>query len=187
MDVDDAVADCEPLPRQELHTDHLAGVFRNFSAFKDGRAALLAVEDSQFLNLCTSLRKGCDARRVAISECARNIALDPATANKAVLPQLIAALTLPFAPGCELRDGDETNMPMHLLQVAAEPASRREHCAAVRLACIESLRFIASTASGRSKIDKCKIYPCLRDAHLAEQDDTVRELIEEVVELTQLI
>jgi hypothetical protein len=187
LDVDDAVADCEPLPRQELHTDHLAGVFRNFSAFKDGRAALLAVEDSQFLNLCTSLRKGCDARRVAISECARNIALDPATANKAVLPQLIAALTLPFAPGCELRDGDETNMPMHLLQVAAEPASRREHCAAVRLACIESLRFIASTASGRSKIDKCKIYPCLRDAHLAEQDDTVRELIEEVVELTQLI
>ena len=94
LDVDDAVADCEPLPRQELHTDHLAGVFRNFSAFKDGRGALQAVEDGLFLNVCASLRKGCDARRVAISECARNIALDPATANKPMLPQLIAALTL---------------------------------------------------------------------------------------------
>jgi hypothetical protein len=96
-------------------------------------------------------------------------------------------LAFPFAPGCELREGDDSGMSMQLLQVAAEPAARREASAAVRLACIESLRFVASTASGRSKIVACKVYPCLRDAHLAEQDEVIRDLIEEVVELTQLL
>ena len=115
------------------------------------------------------------------------MALDPLTTGSPILPSLISTLVLPFAPGCELRDGDETNMPMHLLQVAAEPCERRETSAAVRLACIESLRYIASTASGRSKIVSCNVYPCLRDAHLVEQDESIRELIEEVVELTQLI
>jgi hypothetical protein len=114
------------------------------------------------------------------------VALDPSTCSSAIVPSLITALALPFSPGCELRDGDETSMSMQLLQAAAEPAERRETSAPVRLACIESLRFIASTATGRKKIVSCKVYPCLRDAHLAEQDDTVRELIEEVVELTQL-
>jgi hypothetical protein len=204
VDSEDALVGCEPLPRIDLPTDHLAGVFRNFSAYKKGRDALLTMQGSLFLKMCSSIRKGNDSRRIAIAECIRNVALDPSTSSKAVLPELIAALALPFAPGCELRDGDDTGMPLHLLQVpshtnttpqpqtpnvlqvAAEPSDRREQCAPVRLACIESLRFIASTASGRSKIVACKVYPCLRDAHLVEQDGSVRELIEEVVELTQL-
>jgi hypothetical protein len=203
VDSEDALAECEPLPRIDLPTDHLAGVFRNFSAYKKGREALLTMQGSLFLKMCGSLRKGSESRRIAIAECIRNVALDPSTSSKPILPDIIAALALPFAPGCELREGDDTGMPLHLLQVpspnsipqlqtpnvlqvAAEPSDRREQCTPIRLACIESLRFIASTASGRAKIVACKVYPCLRDAHLVEQDDTVRELIEEVVELTQL-
>ena len=90
-------------------------------------------------------------------------------------------------PFSQTQNGSALTHTRDVLQVAAEPSERREQCAAVRLTCIETLRFIASTASGRSKIVACKVYPCLRDAHLVEQDESIRELVEEVVELTQLV
>jgi hypothetical protein len=140
---EDSPEDDEPIFRSDLPTDHLAGVFRNFSAYKKGREALLIGDGTLFLKICSSLRHGCENRRVAISECIRNIALDPATCSSAVMPSLIVTLTLPFAPGCELREGDETDMPLPLLKVAAEPSECRESSLPVRLACIESLRYTA--------------------------------------------
>ncbi len=101
VEVEDAPEDCERLPRKDLPTDHLAGVFRNFSAYKKGREALLTMEGSLFSKMCDSLRKGSESRRVAIAECIRNVALDPATASNPIVPHIIATLALPFAPGCE--------------------------------------------------------------------------------------
>jgi hypothetical protein len=185
-DCDGSSQDYDAFFRCNLPTDHLAGVFRNFSAFKKGRDVLLAGEGALFLKICACTRQGSELRRIAVAACVRNVALEPTTFSHPILPSLITTLALPFAPGCELRDGDDTDMPMQLLRVAAEPAERREISAAVRLACIESLRYIASTATGRKKIVSCKVYPCLRDAHMAEEDETIKELMEEVVELTQL-
>ncbi len=157
VESEDAAAECEVLTRQELPTDHLAGVFRNFSAYKKGREALLTMEGSLFLKMCTSLRKGSEARRVAIAESIRNVALDPSTASKPVLPELIATLALPFAPGCELHEEDAKDMPLHLLQVPYPIPFHKPETGSLQCIHLMFCRLLPSPVSAASSALQCAL------------------------------
>ncbi len=94
-----------------------------------------------------------------------------------VLPRIL----LPLA-GPEELDEDDLDGMYEELQLL-EPDKKREADAALRLILVEVLLLLGTTRPGRELMRRRKVYPILREAHLAEKDEQIHETIERVVNL----
>lgn len=160
-----------------------------------GREVLLsnAEEDprKQPLNaLLVMLRDPAQDRRLAAASALRNCAMDEAS-HAPLLARtdvLGVALVRLMAPGHPLSEEDLDGAPAEVVAAAKRPMQLApEPHAEIRLLIVEALLLLCQTLEGRNALRTSKAYPILREWHHEEDDEGVKEALEQIVDRTELL
>jgi hypothetical protein len=167
----------------------------NACASERGRQVLLSAgEDDprkQPLNsLLELLRDDNKDKRLAAASALRNCAL--AGDSHAALVQrtdiIGVALVRLMSPARPLSEEDLVGAPKEVQIAAASPLSLKpEPHPEIRLMIVESLLLLCQSRAGRDALRMLRAYPVLRNWHLEEDDDGVRDAVESIVDRTELL
>lgn len=167
----------------------------NACAAKRGREVLLSNDESdvrkQPLNqLLEFLSDGDKDRRLAAASALRNCALDEETHPALVgrTDVLGLALVRLMSPGRPVSESELAGSPKEVRAAAAVPMCLvPEPHAEIRLLIVEALLLLCQSLAGREALRKCNVYPILREWHMVETDEGVKEAVEQIVDRTQLL
>jgi Domain of unknown function (DUF383)/Domain of unknown function (DUF384) len=167
----------------------------NACSTKRGREVLLSnsENDPRKQPLNSLLQLLCDSdkdRRLAAASALRNCALDedchPALVERTDV--LGVALVRLMSPGHPVESKDMEGAPKEVLKAVATPMTLvPEPFAEIRLMIVEAFLLLCKSLAGRNALRTCKAYPILREWHLEESDEGVKEAVEQIVDRTELL
>jgi len=114
-------------------------------------------------------------KNVAFETDKHDLFLDEAEIN--ILPYLL----LPIVGGEEYSDEDADGMLDDLQLLPPDKERERDH--EVVKTHVETLTLLTTTRDGRDRLRAVKVYPVIRETHLAVEDDGVREACERLVQV----
>jgi hypothetical protein len=167
----------------------------NACSSERGREVLLSAGDDdprmQPLNSVLELLRDNDKdKRLAAASALRNCALAE-TSHRALVQRtdvLGVALARLLSPARPLTAEELEVVPKEVRDAAAAPLTLKpEPFAEIRLMIIEALLLLCKTREGRDALRTRGAYPVLREWHHVEDDDTVKEALEQIVDRTELL
>jgi hypothetical protein len=167
----------------------------NACSSERGRAVLLSADDNdprmQPLNSLLELLRDEDKdKRLAAASALRNCALAesshrPLVQGTDVLGVALARLMSASHP---LTPEELLATPKEVRNAAAAPLKLKpEPYAEIRLMITEAFLLLCKTREGRDALRSSGAYPVLREWHLQEDDESVKEAMEQIVDRTQLL
>lgn len=131
-------------------------------------------------------------RRLTAASALRNCALaDEEDSHMALLQRtdiLGVALSRLLSPKSSLDEDDLKTAPKEVVDAFKDIVNRKpEPLVEIRLLIVEALLLLCKTKHGRDTLRNRGAYPVLREWHKEEEDDTVRDTIEQIVDRTKLL
>lgn len=125
-----------------------------------------------------------DLRRRGIASTIKNACFDLPTHSAFLSTSAINLLPYLLSPlmGPEEYPEDDMSLLPEDLQFLP-PTKKREQEVDIMTTHIESILLLATARSGREVLRKNGVYPVLREAHLAVEDDDFREAVDRVVQV----
>lgn len=171
---------------EQASFDFLASVFAELSALPEGRKALYTLkfsDQSLIYSLIPFMGHPNLIRRGGAIATMKNCALDTAT-HVLILSEdewdALPKILLPLAGPEQLADDDQDGLPDELQFL--EDTKTREPDPALRLMLVETLILLATTREGREIMRRRKVYPIVREAHLAEKVEALQAEMERLVD-----
>ncbi|KAM0793364.1 hypothetical protein ACM66B_000819 [Microbotryomycetes sp. NB124-2] len=176
--------------------DFLAPVFANVAMLPEGRAFLLATPSPDVeppLSVLISFTEHpSPIRRGGVASCIKNCAFQKACHPRLIAPSndvkpaegcidIITQLLLPLCGPEEFDIDDLDQLPSDLQLLPKDKT--REPDANIRMILVEALVLLASTRATRDAMRKRGVYQVIKVAHLAEQQQKVKDPIVKLVNL----
>ncbi|KAF9356244.1 hypothetical protein BGX34_010023 [Mortierella sp. NVP85] len=171
----------------QCNFDHLASVFATLAAFPKGRTLLFAKDDTGLSPLSkivcftehpSVIRRGgviTTIKNASFSIDDHTAFLDESDIN--VLPYIL----LPLCGPEEFDLDDMEGMPEDIQLLP--PTKKREADARLRVTLLESLVLLTTSRQGRDYLREKKTYPVVQKMHLAEPEEDVKEVAEQIVNM----
>lgn len=173
------------LKNPKASLDFLGPVIANVALLKSGREILMDAEISYPLSKILAFTEHDSVIRrggaiSAIKNCCMSVDKHDIIYQESKM-NAIPFILLPLAGPEELDEEDMDGMPLELQYL--EDSKIREQDAYLRLQLLESLIALSTTREGREYLRSVKVYPIIREMHLAETDDQCAAAAENVVQL----
>ncbi|RKO98952.1 hypothetical protein CXG81DRAFT_15232 [Caulochytrium protostelioides] len=172
---------------KETDYDHLAGLFGNISQTEVGAKFFSGnskVDNEPRLSkLLPFLKHPSLVRRRGVTSVFVNTAFRPSTHDYLLNPELnfLSYILLPLCGDEDFSEEDMEGMPDDLQML--EPGNAREPDAGIRYLLVQQLLLLTQTRKGREILRANKVYPVIRQLHLWEQDEDVKDVIERLVNM----
>jgi hypothetical protein len=173
---------------KDANFDYLSYLFADIAKHAEGRAYFLQKQAYDGVIPLTKLTVFTEhrstVRRKGVASTIKNVAFETdkhslflAADEINILPYLL----LPITGGEEYSDEDMDGM-LDDLQLLP-PDKEREADVDVVKTHVETLTLLTTTREGRDRLRDVKVYPVIRETHLAVEDDGVREACERLVQV----
>lgn len=167
--------------------DMLGSVFADLTNTKEGRELFLADKYANFFRISTQLQSSRVMRRGGSVSTLKNCLFETSH-HEAILEcddeedRFLANMVGLLASPKSVFDDEELEEMVLDIQLEYRH-SEAEPDATIRCMVMESLIILGHSLYGREKMRSKKIYPILREWHKQEPEETLKELLEKVVEL----
>jgi len=130
--------------------------------------------------------------RLGAASLLRNLAMDTSAHSHLVDHDFIAYALVPLIFGGDAPDEDDLDGAPEKVRLASRAAAKSSERGAepeleVRVALVEALLLLCKSDEGREALKKQRAYPVLRNLHRNEENERVREIIESIVDRTELL
>ncbi|KAI5778955.1 hypothetical protein EDC01DRAFT_719243 [Geopyxis carbonaria] len=168
--------------------DYLSYLFANLSSLPIGRQYFISRQDYDGIipisKLIVFTEDGSDIRRKGIASTIKNCCFDiishPMLLNPAEV-NILPYILLPLAGAESYSDEDMDGMPDDLQLLP--PDKKRDSDPAIITTHLESLLLLTTTLFGRETLRRCKVYPIVRETHLAVVNDDVETACDRIVQV----
>ncbi|KAF8473158.1 hypothetical protein BDZ91DRAFT_770467 [Kalaharituber pfeilii] len=173
---------------KEANFDYLSYFFADVSRAPQGRKYFItrqAYDDViPISKLIVFTEHESDLRRQGVASTIKNACFE-VSAHPSFLAEdeinLLPYILLPLMGPEEYFEEETNSLPLDLQFLP--PTKRRDPSSVILTTHLESLLLLATTRSAREHMRKMGVYPVLREAHLAVDDDEVREAVDRVVQV----
>jgi hypothetical protein len=173
---------------KEANYDYLAYLFADIAKHGEGRKYFLAKQNYDGVIPLTKLtvftEHKSDVRRKGVASTIKNVAFETEK-HELFLSEdeinILPYLLLPIIGGEEYSDEDQEGM-LDDLQLLP-PDKTRDSDPEIIKAHVETLTLLTNSREGRDIMRRIKVYPVVRETHLAVEDDGVREACERLVQV----
>ncbi|KFY42823.1 hypothetical protein V495_04328 [Pseudogymnoascus sp. VKM F-4514 (FW-929)] len=173
---------------KDANYDYLAYLFADIAKHSEGRKYFLTKQEYDGVIPLTKLtvftEHKSDVRRKGVASTIKNVAFETdkhgmflAEDDINILPYLL----LPIIGGEEYSDEDQDGM-LDDLQLLP-PYKARDSDPEIIKAHVETLMLLTNSRQGRDTMRRIKVYPVIRETHLAVEDEGVREACERLVQV----
>lgn len=182
----DQLMDC--FVRGTSEWDYLAYVFADVSRTPEGRKYFITKQpyDSviPMAKLVVFTEHTSPLRRRGIASTIKNACFDLPTHSAFLSPEeinLLPYILSPLMGSEEYPDEEMTKLPEELQLLP--PAKQREKEVDILTTHVESILLLATARSGRVVLRENSVYPVLREAHLAVEEEGFREAVDRTVQV----
>lgn len=168
--------------------DYLSYVFADLSQTEKGRSYFTTRQEYDGVVPITKLtvftEHKSDIRRRGVASTIKNVAFDVASHPMLFAEEeanLLPYILLPLAGPEEYRE-EETLTMLADLQLLP-PDKKRDSDPTILTTHLETLLLLTSTKEGRVQMREVQVYPIIRECHLNEQDESVQEACDRLVQV----
>jgi hypothetical protein len=173
---------------KDANFDYLSYLFADLAKHASGRAYFVTVQAYDSVIPLTKLtvftEHSSAIRRSGVASTIKNVSFD-IPAHPSILDvdgvNALPYILLPIMGGEEYDEEDAMAMLPDLQLLS--PDKRREPEAAVIQTHVETLMLLTATRHGRDFMRRVKVYPIIRETHLATEHDGIREVCERLVQV----
>jgi hypothetical protein len=173
---------------KDANFDYLSYLFADLAKHASGRTYFVTTQAYDSVIPLTKLtvftEHSSPVRRSGVASTIKNVAFD-VPAHEAFLAadavNVLPYILLPIMGGEEYDEEDALAMLPDLQLLP--PDKRRETQPAVVQTHVETLMLLTTTCHGRDLMRRVRVYPIIREAHLAIDNDGVREACERLVQV----
>lgn len=173
---------------KDANFDYLSYLFADIAKHSEGRAYFLSKQAYDSVIPLTKLtvftEHSSAVRRKGVASTIKNVAFETDRHELFLNEEeinILPYLLLPIIGGEEYSDEDQEGM-LDDLQLLP-PDKTRDSDADIIKTHVETLMLLTNSREGRDTMRRIKVYPVIRETHLAVEDDGVRETCERLVQV----